>query len=148
MAFKVVIGKKGRLGGKPLEAVTLNFKFGRLVLLTHIYHIMRARFDGEVNYVRLLLDEEQPDVFLIQPCDERAHGARHLDKTAGTTPSISARYLFNQLGLPHDGFRRSPVSWDEEHGGLLVHWKKSIDEEGAVEPVSSRMSKKIVGKKK
>jgi hypothetical protein len=139
MAFQVVIGKKGRLGGKQPEAVTLNFKLGRIVILTNVYMIMRTRFEREVQYVRLLVDKDQPDVFLIQPCKEDDHGARCLDKTAGTTPSISARYLFNKLGLPRDGLKRCPVTWNEEYQGLLVHWKDSIEAEATIESVPVRL---------
>lgn len=141
MPFHVLVPKKGRLGGKQPQAVTLNLKLGRLVLLSTVYVIMRRTFGKEIQYIRLLTDDEQPDVFLMQPCEEDAHGARRIDHTPGTTPSISARYLFNQLGLPKEGLRRCPVSWDEEHEGWLVHWKESIEVEDMVLPVPSRSRK-------
>jgi hypothetical protein len=148
MAFRVVIGKKGRLGGKQPPAITLNFRLGRIVILSNIYLAMRQRFGQEVHYVRLLIDDEQPDIFLIQPCADDAHGARRLDMTPGASPSISARYLFNKLGLPRDGFRRCPVVWDNEHGGWLVHWKESIPVEDAIKPESIRVTEIPSDKKK
>lgn len=135
MGFQPVIGRKGRLGGEQPKAVTLNFNLGRIVILTWAYGIMKNRFGPEIHYVRLLRDEEQPDVFLIQPCHADAHGARRLDITHGTSPSVSARHLFTRLGLPREGFKRYPVTWNEEYGGLLVHWKEPIEMEETIEPL-------------
>lgn len=80
--------------------------------------------------------------------EKKPKGARRLDMTPGATPSISARYLFNKLGLPRDGFRRCPVVWDNEHGGWLVHWKESIPVEDAIKPESIRVIKIPSDKKK
>ena len=148
MAFEVVMATKGKLGGKQPEAVTLNLKLGRIVILANIYAVMKTLFGSEVQCVRLLFDEDRRDVFLIQPCNKEDPGARRLDKTPGTSPSLSARSLFSRLGLGQGESKRCPVTWDEEHGGFLVHWTKEVGGKDSIESSLPRLKQESEDKKK
>ena len=94
MAIRIYPLKRGSLKTR-IPAVVINPQIKTLRLNHSAEEILKSY--GDSTYVRYIFDENKPQYFWIQPCEDNGVDGRK--KRASITPTYSAANLFKQLKL-------------------------------------------------
>jgi hypothetical protein len=118
------VGDKRR-GGK--QAVSINFKSGRLVIFREAFRIFEKRSGrGPVKFVQLLLHKDFPHIFWIRACDSaKDKGARGVH-TTGETRILSGKKLISEIGKSGLDSGQFFADWDPQNGALYVDLSRPL----------------------
>jgi len=118
MATKVLIDDRHRHRGS--EYISLNPKLRRILLYKKGYQVLRDNFGGDVDFVQVLTDDEQPHFFWMRPCNPDAPGARKMDKTSTNTRTLSIRALLKELNWKPTETVRLRLEWDKREAAARI----------------------------
>jgi len=112
MRLRVLQDTKGVRRGTP--SIAISNKLMRATLNRHAVMLMSDKYGSEVTHVQILLDDDAPGIFYLQPCLEIADGAKKLDKPSPGTRSLQVSLLLKELNWQEQATTRFPVVWEEE----------------------------------
>lgn len=77
-------------------------------------------FKSEFEHILFLIDEERKDAFWLKPCNEDELDARHLNKTAGGTRTVSCTFLLQALKYQDTETKNFPLILDKVNDAFMV----------------------------
>lgn len=123
MVLEVVIGRRQVNRDKPM--ISINFKLKRVVISKSTLELMGKYYNKEFSHVLLLIDRNASNAFWIRPCDSGDEGSRNLNKTSGSTRTVSCSLLLDKLNWTVTKTETYPVSWDVPNNAAKVDLSQS-----------------------
>ena len=77
-------------------------------------------FKGEFEDILILIDEERTDAWWLKPVKGDVPDARHLNKTAGGTRTVSCTVLLQALKYEDTETKNFPLSYDKVNDAFMV----------------------------
>lgn len=110
MAVRILINEKSPRGREP--GVTINQNLRRLTFNKAGLSLLREHHKKETDYLQILLDDDNPNVFWLRLSEAESTGAKKMDRPSASTRSVNISLLLNELKLNLKETKRFPLIWD------------------------------------
>ena len=118
MAVRILINEKSPRGRAP--GVTINQKLRRLTFNKAGLSLLREHYKKETDYLQILLDDDNPNVFWLRLSEAESTGAKKMDRPSASTRSVNISLLLTELKLNLEKTMRFNLVWDKEVGAGKV----------------------------
>lgn len=125
MALKIFIDSRYR--NRETEFLSICGKLNRLIFPKRAYDNLKNICNQEtVDSVQVLVNDEQPGIFWIKPCQKTDEGSRVLGATSKNTRSLGIRSLLKYFNWDSKDRIRVLSIWDMEVMALRVDLNQKI----------------------
>ena len=93
------------------------------------FELLQKHYEGETNFLQVLLDDDDPNMFWLRLCDPEAPGSKKMDRPSASTRSVNIALLISEMGLNLDGTKRFPIIFDDEVQATRVNLELENEKE-------------------